>query len=135
MLVRDLHSEVIIYEPQLSSLVPECTGGDVGLLQAAVDCAVEHSERSIVRYFDTPGRYVDAAGIGHNDSSGFELICDDSASGGLELDHTAPATFGQQSAEIVRGIVGLRYSRVARSGGAANIGDVHRRVDAGVLQL
>ena len=47
-LFSDLHSEVI-YETQFADPVPGCTRGAVGLLEAAVDVAVEHpAERPIV---------------------------------------------------------------------------------------
>ena len=88
-LVRDLHSEVI-YETQFAHPVPGCSRGDVGVLQAAVDDAVEHSERPVVHHISARGFDSDATGL--DDASGLEHS--NAASGGLELDDAAPATVG-----------------------------------------
>ena len=89
-LVRDLHSEVI-YETQFAHPVPGCSRGDVGVLQAAVDDAVEHSERPVVDHISAARGFVnDATGL--DDASGLEHS--NAASGGLELDDAAPAPVG-----------------------------------------
>jgi hypothetical protein len=71
------------------------------LLEAAVDHAVEHSERPVVGDHRAASRLVsDATGIRRDDASGFEHG-NDAASGRLELDDASPTPVGQQSAEIV----------------------------------
>jgi len=81
-LVQDLHSEVI-YATQSGDPVPRCTGGPVGLLEAAIDRAVKQPGRPIVdnELTASGGQFHAAAGLGHDDAPGSELILDDSAPG------------------------------------------------------
>ena len=92
-LVRDLHSEVF-YETQFAHPVPGCTRRDVGVLEAAVDLAFEHSERSVVDHGCAAGRFVnDATGFRRDDAPGLEH--GNAASRRLELDDAASPSFGQ----------------------------------------
>ena len=73
----------MIYATQSGDPVPGCTGGPVGLLEAAIDRAVKQPGRPIVdNELTAPGGQLHAAtGLGHDDASGSELIFDNSAAG------------------------------------------------------
>jgi hypothetical protein len=71
----------VIYETQFADPVPGCTGGPVGLLEAAIDGAVQHPAGRPIDDGATPGGQLDAAALGHDDAPGLELLVDDSAAG------------------------------------------------------
>ncbi len=87
----------MIYATQSGDPVPGCPGGAVGLLQAAIDRAVQQPGGPIVNNdLAASGGHFDTPRLGHDDAPGSELILNHSAAGWAEFDDDATtAAVGQ----------------------------------------